>query len=193
MQVMVDTLWRPARSPGENRTAVFAVFLVLAFSALNAQADLIDGVSIGAGYSTNDTAAYRLGLRKTLEARWWDSEVGYLSAYFEGGIHYWERRDGNLYGLAFSPVLTYNFDKIHAELVPYVEGGLGVAYLSETRMGRRDLSTHFQFEDRIGFGGRFGEKKRHDLNFRYIHYSNGSIKEPNQGMEFFVLSYILHF
>jgi len=176
------------RNAGAYGTLVF-LFLF----SISARADLVDGVSAGVGYSANNTIGYRLAVRKSLETRWWDGDTGYLSAYFEGGIHFWTRHDDDVLGLAFSPVLTYNFDKVHPGLVPYVEGGIGGAYISETSMGDRNFSTHFQFENRIGLGLRFGEEYRHDVNLRYMHYSNAAIETPNDGMDFLFLSYVLHF
>ena len=45
------------------------------------------------------------------------------------------------------------------------------------------MSTLYQFEDRIGLG----VKMEHvDVSFRYMHYSNGSIVQPNDGMDIFI-------
>lgn len=55
------------------------------------------------------------------------------------------------------------------------------------------MSTHFLFEDRIGFGIEIGTESKHDLNFKYLHYSNADIKKPNQGTDIFMFSYIYSF
>ena len=66
-----------------------------------------------------------------------------------------------------------------ASFKPYLEGAIGVAYLSDTKIDNKDLSTRFQFEDRVGIG-----LKNRNLNFylRFMHYSNSGIKEPNDGL-----------
>ena len=54
----------------------------------------------------------------------------------------------------------------------------------------RILSTNFQFEDRIGAGVRIGFL---DVNFRYMHYSNASIKDPNHGIDIFIFTTAVQF
>ena len=51
--------------------------------------------------------------------------------------------------------------------------------VSLNKIDNKDLSTRFQFEDRIGIG-----LKNRNLNFylRFMHYSNAGIKEPNDGL-----------
>lgn len=44
----------------------------------------------------------------------------------------------------------------------------------------RDLSTAFQFEFRFGAGLR---SDRLDFHLRWMHYSNGSIEQPNHGVD----------
>lgn len=90
-----------------------------------------------------------------------------MGAFTTGPILRWQRRDVTAQGL-----------------IPYFEAGIGASWLTKREMGGRHLSTHFQFEDRIGFGFRFGDGQKFDFNYRIYHYSNGSIKRPNRGLEF---------
>lgn len=72
---------------------------------------------------------------------------------------------------------------------PYSELGIGLSWLSETEIEGRVLSLHFQFEDKIGFGVRFGDKQQYDLGVRAYHYSNASIKRPNSGVNLAMVSF----
>lgn len=66
-------------------------------------------------------------------------------------------------------------------LRPYGEIGLGGALLSRTRLGPKELSTSFQFTERIGLGLEFG--RRFSAGWRYSHYSNADIAKPNAGLD----------
>ena len=50
------------------------------------------------------------------------------------------------------------------------------------------MTTAFQFEDRVGAGIR---TEKLDFSFRYMHYSNGSMAQPNDGIDIWIgtLSY----
>jgi lipid A 3-O-deacylase len=142
----------------------------------------IDAIGIGYGQSKDNIDIYRLTLRKDFRSRWFESDFGYLSGYWEGSLNYWSGRGDENYGIALSPVFAYYFD-ISSTFRPYLEAGVGASLWSETRMGPRNLSTNFLFEDRIGTGVRVGSW---DLSFRYMHYSNASIKKPNDGIDIFI-------
>ena len=62
--------------------------------------------------------------------------------------------------------------------------------LSDTRIGRRDLSTAWQFGSHIGAGVTCGQ---FEIGYRFQHLSNASIKEPNDGIDFHILSASLRF
>lgn len=149
----------------------------------------IDEVALGIGESKDNIGIYRLGAKKNFEKTFFDSDYGWLSGYYEASLNYWEKSGEQIYGIAFSPVFVYYFGNKSNSIHPYVEGGIGGALLSDTKIQRRDLSSHFNFEDRLGIGVRM---KSFDLNARYLHYSNAGIVEPNDGIDIFMftISYI---
>lgn len=71
---------------------------------------------------------------------------------------------------------------------PYLEGGIGASWLSETEVGGRRLGMHYQFEDRLGLGMRLGSKQRYDVNIRAMHYSNASLGKYNSGVNLLLLT-----
>lgn len=148
------------------------------------------GVSFGYGEADPDIDIYRVGIKKDFRAKWFETSVGHLSGYFELSYNRWEHDTGEVNGYAFSPVFAYYFGKESNFIRPYIEGGIGVTYIDEYRIADRNLSTNFQFEDRIGVGARIGF---FDINARYMHYSNASIKSPNHGIDIWILTTAIQF
>jgi len=142
----------------------------------------IDAVSFNYGQSKDNIDIYRLGFRRDFDSRWFESGVGHLSGYYELSLNYWNGRSDENFGVALSPVFAYYFN-VSEDFHPYLEAGIGASLFSRTRMGPRDLSTNFLFEDRIGIGVRAGSW---DLALRYMHYSNAGIKQPNDGIDIFI-------
>ena len=145
----------------------------------------LDAVSAGVGQSQDDIDIYRFGLRKDSECRWLANRTGWLSVYYEASLNYWRRRSEDIYGVAFSPVYIYTFGHEKNKNHPYIEGGIGIAGIEDTEIGNRNMTTAFQFEDRIGVGVRV---EKVDLSFRYMHYSNGSIEQPNDGIDILIFT-----
>ncbi|MCP3872538.1 MAG: acyloxyacyl hydrolase [Desulfobacteraceae bacterium] len=154
------------------------------------------GLSFGFGEADPDIDIYRVGLKKDFSSKWFETKVGYFSGYFELSYNRWEyqknefNQNKNINGVAFSPVFAYFFGKDSNLIRPYIEGGIGVTYLDEKFIADRNMSTHFQFEDRFGAGVRIGFI---DLNFRYMHYSNASIKGPNHGIDILMFTTAIQF
>lgn len=177
---------------------VCAMLFVSLFSLQSLQADekegvvntYIDAIALDIGQSKGNINIYRLGLRKNFDTRWW-SERQNLLGYYELSLNYWDSNSvhhHNNTGVAFSPVLRYTFD--FENWHPYIEGGIGVSLFNHTKIGQRDLSTHFLFEDRIGIGIVMGDL---DFGIRYMHYSNADIKKPNEGIDIVIGSLVYRF
>ncbi|MFH2061338.1 MAG: acyloxyacyl hydrolase [Pseudomonadota bacterium] len=148
------------------------------------------GLSFGYGEADPDIDIYRVGLKKDFTAKWFKTDFGYVSGYFELSYNYWEWNSQDINGVALSPVFAYFFGDESNLIRPYIEGGIGVAYLDEYFIADRNLSSNLQFEDRIGAGVRIGFI---DLNFRYMHYSNASLKAPNHGIDILMFTTAIQF
>ena len=150
------------------------------------------GLSAGYGQSKDDDEIdiYRVGLLKDWGVKWLENATGYVNGYFELSYNRWDDGEDETNGVALSPVFQYAFNPDGDGRYPYVEGGIGVAYIDEYFIGTRNLSSNLQFEDRIGVGFRFDNL---DLSFRYMHYSNASLKEPNDGIDIFIGSLAWYF
>ncbi|MDN3380616.1 MULTISPECIES: acyloxyacyl hydrolase [unclassified Pseudoalteromonas] len=108
--------------------------------------------------------------------------------YLESSINIWEygaenKHQTNLV-LAISPVLQYPIG--HIKNIPIsIEAGIGFSLIDDTYFASKNVSTHYQFEDRIGFVAEFGDVT---TALRYLHYSNAGFKRPNPGLDFISLS-----
>ncbi len=161
------------------------VLICLVFLCGNAVAEESSGfgLTLGYGQSEDNIDIYRIGLAKKWNVQWLKNKTGYVDGYFELSYNHWDGDNDKINAIALSPVFIYAFNPNGNTWYPYIEGGIGVAYLDEYFIDERNLSSNFQFEDRIGVGFRF---KNLDLNARYMHYSNASIKQPNMGIDIFL-------
>lgn len=115
-----------------------------------------------------------------------------LEIYLEANANFFEyddpkRYDANL-GLSLSPVIFYPIGSIAGNRV-FAEFGIGLSLLDDTKFAGKNISTHYQFEDRLGIAMKFGEAEQHSVSLKYFHYSNAGIKKPNPGLDFISLSY----
>lgn len=171
---------------------------VLAFSPL---VGAVDGMSlaIGKSHSSNvDVKLYRGGLQWDWGKRWLNTGNWHLGGYWDLSLGYWDNRspfktNESLIDIGITPVFRFQKNS-HSGFSPYVEAGIGVHLLSKTSVGlERKFGSSFQFRDHLGIGLRFGDKGRYDLGYRYQHLSNGSLKAPNQGINFHQLRMQYHF
>lgn len=141
------------------------------------------GVSLGYGQGSDSIDIYRAGLLKQWDVKWLENKTGYVQGYFELSYNRWEQGGEDVNAVAFSPVFQYVFHAGNATWYPYMEAGIGVACLDDYTITDRYLSSTFQFENRVGAGIRI---KNVDISMRYMHYSNASLKEPNDGIDILI-------
>ena len=119
-----------------------------------------------------------------------------LHLYFESSINFWEYGLDDNYDtnfvLSLSPVFQYQISCLLGNKV-YVEAGIGMSFLDDTLFAGKNVSTHYQFEDRLGILIKFGEAEKQQVSLRYFHYSNGGVKKPNPGLDFIAFSYMRYF
>lgn len=165
---------------------IAAAFLVALGSACSFDAPAAE-ITGAVGATSQGEMTYRLGADFAWDTAWFKSSTGRLTGYWDAGYTYWAAGDkgSSASSVSFAPVLVYEFEADGFK--PYIEAGVGVAGFSSTHAGEQDLGSSFNFEDRIGFGLKFGAGQK--LGLRAIHYSNAGIKEPNDGIESFSVLY----
>jgi lipid A 3-O-deacylase len=143
-----------------------------------------DRIELAIGTASQGIGVLRLAWQHPWSSRWLVSSEGEMSGYHALSYNRWAEAGESIDAVAYSPVFVYRF---HAAAVSYLKFGIGAAYLSDTQIQGRGLSTHFQFEDQLGIGWQWD---RHELGLVYMHYSNAGIEKPNQGIDMILLSYV---
>jgi len=133
-------------------------------------------------------SAWELGYKQHGDPDWVKNLSPNLHGFWEAKFHYWQREKDNVLGLALLPGLEYQWHQT-AIGSPYAQLAFGVAVINDRKIGFRDMSTNWQFETMAGFGTRFGERDRYDLNLSFVHLSNADINEPNFGIDLLTLSF----
>lgn len=177
-----------------NTLAVTCTFVALQTLPMTSHA--LDSASIDYG-SGNQTRMVRLGMQWKWESKWWQSNGSHIGGYWDAGLAHWRERrfqnvldnTQNLTSIGITPVFRFQSDSL---IGPYGEFGIGIHYLSDLYDNNgRQLSTRFQFGDRIGAGYVFRNKL--DLGLMVEHFSNGGVKQPNSGVNFAVVRLRYHF
>lgn len=145
----------------------------------------------------NDVNMVRAAMQSDWDVRWLARDGRHLSGYWDANLAYW-RGDAyrgvsgahqNIVSVGLTPVFRYQSDD---KLGWYVEAGIGANLLSHTyHNGGNRLSTAFQFGDHVGLG--YVMRNKWELGLKYQHFSNGSIKRPNTGVDFVVAKVSYHF
>lgn len=174
---------------GMKKLVLIIFGLMLFFNTASAGPDGL-GLSFGYGIGKKDIDIYRFGVKKDYSSRWFENSIGFLSGYFELSYNRWAYKSDEINGLALSPVFVYYFGKDTDFVRPYISGGIGVAIIDDYHIRNKNLSTHFQVEDRIGIGSRIG---MFDVNLSYFHYSNAGIKLPNNGVDTWIFTGAIQF
>lgn len=163
---------------------LLALAAILSLCSLNARGAELTG-ALGATSQGGGTARIALGF--DWDKSWYQSSTGKVTGYWDLGYTYWQAGDqaGGRHAVSFAPVFVYEFGE--GNVKPFVEAGIGVAVFSGTTAGDQKFGSAFNFEDRIGAGIKIGDTQK--VGLRIIHYSNASIKEPNDGIESYSLFY----
>lgn len=173
------------------------LFLVLFLLSYFPVSEARWGLNASSGWAASGIHPYRLAgvwsfraINDFSPSRWriiplWESSLG----YWDGEVDNRKGGASHILALTTGPMFRFQY-KLDAKekYVGYLELGIGASWLSDTTISGRQLSTHFQFEDKLGLGLRFGEQQQYDIGLRATHYSNGSIKRPNNGVNMLLLN-----
>lgn len=164
------------------------IALILGALMLSFNASAVDGVSVEYG-NGDATDMARIGAVWNWDKQWFTDGDWLVTGFWEASLGRWNGHSaaGNnqtITDLGITPVFRFQ-QKNRSGLSPYAEAAIGFHLISPTFINAdRKFSTAFQFGDHVGFGVSFGDRQQFDLGYRFQHLSNGSIKEPNQGINF---------
>jgi lipid A 3-O-deacylase len=155
----------------------------------------LHGASISYGRGDRKITAYRGALAWHWDKVWCLGSQLALTGYTELSYHYLSGKKGHradstdhLNAVALAPVFRLLSRSTFDGIRPYFEGAIGIAYLSDVEIGGRELGLHGQFEDRIGIGTLLGSRQQYDVNFRFMHFSNGFLGNQNDGINIYYLT-----
>jgi lipid A 3-O-deacylase len=162
-----------------------AFLLLAAATGANAAPQEL-GLTVGRATDSRDTDIVRLTYRRPLfgdsaAAPWWRPQ------YLQFGASVWRVPDlGGItrrYDASVTPVWR------RETAIGYVEAGIGAYLLSHTiNNDNNRLPSALQFGSHIGAGLRLGEARRSSVGLALQHLSNAGIKQPNGGINFYLLT-----
>jgi len=160
----------------------------------------VDGIAlqggVGAGASSGSgMEMVRAALQWDWQRRWLEGKNWHVGGFWQADAGYWRRNalpgeNGDLFEIGFTPVFRLQQNSLKGT---YLQGGIGLAYLSRTSLGNKLYGSHLQFASQIGVGYRFEANQGFDAGFIYQHVSNAGLKQPNEGANFYELSLQYHF
>lgn len=167
-----------------------------------------DAVRAGYGQYINlaikrnaDIRQYRLGIIWDITDNLWSSENIRLKSYAELGVGYWKSElnpafDPHRIGartvkqVSLVPVFRFMAQSPLMETAyPFLDIGIGPSYQNQEDIEQEHLSGintggRFQFEIRLLAGMEFGNQQQFELSYGWMHYSNASINDINEGLDF---------
>ena len=157
----------------------------------------VDGMSVE--YGNGDAADMaRVGAFWDWNKQWLTDGDWLLTGSWEASLGSWRGKSavGNnqtITDMGITPVFRLQ-QKNQGGVAPYAEAAIGFHLITPAFIyADRKFGSSFQFGDHVGAGVRFGDHQRFDLGYRFQHLSNGSIKEPNQGINFNQVRFAYHF
>jgi hypothetical protein len=158
--------------------------------AVHGASHAVDGVAFEAGGGQKVQIA-RVALQWDWQKKWWQSNGTHIGGYWDVNLSQWRGNQyrnvpgarQNITAIGITPVFRFQNDSLKGF---YGEAGIGANLLSELyNNDGHQLSTAFEFGDHIGVGYVFNNGM--DLGLKLQHFSNGSIKQPNGGVNFAIL------
>jgi len=130
-------------------------------------------------------------------AQWdWEEDIleflGFnLGAYLQFDYAKWQStkdssQEGANNSIGFTPVFRFTRHTDWATI--YLETSIGMALVATTHINNNQFGSNFQFTDSLSIGGMFGARRQWGVGYKYYHMSNNSIKLPNNGINFHLLS-----
>lgn len=158
----------------------------LALVSLPMTVHAADSYSLVAG-SGNKTDMARVAAQWKWKSRWGESDGAHIGGYWDLNLAHWRghrhrgidghRQDLTVAGI--TPVFRLQNDDLQGW---YAEAGIGLHLVSGLYDNNdRQLSTKFQFGDHIGIGYVVNKL---DIGLQFQHFSNASIRQPNDGVNF---------
>lgn len=110
--------------------------------------------------------------------------IGKINIFFDGGFSYFwvnSRYHHSINIFSVAPIMRFLFYKGNL-FSSYFDLSIGLAYLSDTHLEKRNLGMHFTFQDRAGVGLLLGPAQKFSIGVHAVHYSNAHLCSRNSGI-----------
>jgi len=170
----------------------FVSFFMLQNTALAIDRFSADRIAMEVGTSRKGAHIARILLQwdwKAIE----DSACLCDFSYIEFNVSHWKAKDSDvgldyLTEVGIKPVIRLQRGPLSflPSVKPFLEGAIGIHYLSKKKLNNTDFdtSTKFQFGEHLAWGFSIGKKNQFVISQRFQHLSNGNIKMPNPGINY---------
>ena len=144
---------------------------------------------------------YRAGILWDWRKDLYQSRIFRVDSFFELSTSYIDSQltqadnpssDGkdNAIIISFSPVFRLSSKILQPYgLKPFIDVGVGGAWFSEEDLDKKlaspiNLGSHLLFEIRVMAGLNFGHNMQYEVNYGWLHYSNGDLATMNEAIDF---------
>jgi len=176
------------------RRNLFIAIILTAFS-LSAHAGR-QAVAVDYLHGSDNIDGVRLAYRP-LSYDLYTDWFGDIKLYWEASFNIWEYGEDNSHAtnlaVAISPVIVKQLTTVYDKYPLYLEAGIGASLVNDRHFAGKNIGSHYQFEDRLGFLLSLDEQENNQIALRYMHYSNGGLNSDNPGLDFLNVSYSYHF
>ncbi len=159
---------------------ISCLLLITIFIPVSAFSD--DDLFFGIGVGEDGISAARLS-KEYDKGTLFDTTINKSA---EIGVNYWDGDKENStskstsFSITYSGILSKTFDNNF-----FLSSGMGLALLSDDKIGDRNLGTSLQFESRLGFGYKTVNTSS-SLNI--FHYSNAGTASDNSGVNILMIN-----
>ncbi|MCF6336419.1 MAG: acyloxyacyl hydrolase [Gammaproteobacteria bacterium] len=114
-----------------------------------------------------------------------------VSSYWQLDFSRWQSTlDASQTGVNMTVGLTpmFRFTGKKGYVQPYLDVGVGVNLFTVSRFQEHEFGSNFQFSDQFSVGANIGKRNQWGFAYKFQHYSNGSVRVPNKGINFHFLT-----
>lgn len=184
----------PASIEAMRYFQVLAVAVVLMLTTASCRAIDSGSVEFESG---NSTRVARVGAQWDWDQKWFEGGSYYWGGYWDLDAALWRGTryrnmpgsTQNIFDLGITPVFRL---QRQGKTGPYLEASIGAHLLSDSYDNDgRILSSRFEFGDSVGTGYQFAQGW--DIGLKFLHFSDGGMREPNSGVNFLAVRFSTRF
>lgn len=168
--------------------AIITAMALLAFAGTAQAVSTTVGAKVARGNS--DSTAYTINITQSYEP-WLVNELFQLTPTAELGGHAWVDDDSDVdtvWGAYLAPGLRFSLFT-DAPIQPFLEGSVGGAVNSKSKIDERDLGSRVLIRSRGSLGLAFGDGYRHRVQGDVTNYSTWGITSTDDGYNTYGISY----